>query len=41
VALAGALMAFALLPAHPALAGGDDALGLPAVGAPRAAQAPS
>ena len=41
VALAGALMAFALLPAQPSLAGDDDALVLPAVGAARPAQAHS
>ncbi len=41
VTFAGALMALALLPAHPALATNDDAPALPGLGAPQTAQARS
>ena len=41
VAIAGGLMALALLPAHPTLAGTNDSPGLPALQAPRTANARS
>jgi EmrB/QacA subfamily drug resistance transporter len=41
VAIAGGLMALVLLPAHPTLAGTDDRPGLPALQAPRTANARS